>query len=487
MKRIRIIALMAMMAVGLPSAMAQYVSPVDFMVNNPRSMFANPAFHTNEFGFFDFALGGINIDVQNVGLKYDRFFTFNDAGKPVQINLDKGLASLRDKNYLNANVAWDVFNCGRRTKHGFFTYTHRVRVMETFRYSKDLVSLLAKGNAAYLGENNPANIDLGLAVRGYMEFDFGYQMNLTEKLSIGTRLKYLAGLADLKTNNVNIKLFTDPETYALSLLADADVRAALPLEISMVDGKLQTGDFNLFGMFKNYGLGIDLGGEYRINDQMGVAAAINDLGFISWKTNPIQLQAGLNDAGPFYQDGAFVFSGLTTEQVNNMMDDPNYFSNLTNSLPDYLDMSLEQAQRYTTGLNTSTMVRGYYDLTPEHRFSAQLMTYATGIGVRPALTLAYSGNYNKKYDVVGTYTMMGGSYDNIGIGASANVGGLVLYLATNNLLGFFNPVNRTQLNFQFGLSFVAGEKVNRLATVVLRDKEAGMEEDPLMEEDPIFF
>lgn len=487
MKRFRIIAILTLMAVGLPSAMSQYISPVDFMVNNPRSMFANPATHTNEFGFFDFALGGINIDVQNVGLKYDRFFTFNDAGQPVQINLDKGLASLRDKNYLNANVSLDVFNSGRRTKHGFFTYTHRVRVMETFRYSKDLVSLLAKGNAAYLGENNPANIDLGLAVRGYMEFNFGYQMNLTEKLSIGARLKYLAGLADLKTDNVNIKLFTDPETYALSLVADADVRAALPLEFALVDGKTQVGDFNLFGMFKNFGLGIDLGGEYRINDQFGVAAAINDLGFISWKTNPIRLQAGLNDAGPFYQDGAFVFSGLTTEQMNHIMDDPNYFSDLTNSLPDYLDLSVEQAKRYATGLNTSTMVRGYYDLTPEHRFSAQLMTYATGIGVRPALTLAYTGNFNKKYDVIGTYTMMGGSYDNIGIGASANVGGVVVYLATNNLFGFFNPVNRTQLNLQFGLSFVAGEKVTRLQTVVLRDKQM-LETDPdLEEEEPIFF
>ena len=476
------------MAIGLPSAMSQYISPVDFMVNNPRSMFANPAFHTDEFGFFDFALGGININVQNVGLKYDKFFTFNGSGQPVQINLDEGVASLRNMNYLNANVSLDVFNCGRRTKHGFFTYTHRIRVLETFRYSKDLVSLLAKGNAAYLGENNPADIDLGLAVRGYMEFDFGYQMNLTEKLSLGARLKYLTGLADVKTKNVNIKLFTDPETYALSLLADADVRAALPMEIAMVDGKPQVGDFNLFGMFKNSGLGVDLGGEYRINDQIGVAAAINDLGFISWKTNPIQLQAGLNDAGPFYQDGAFVFSGLTSEQVNHIMDDPNYFSNLTNSLPEYLDLSIEQAKRYSTGLNTSTMVRGYYDFTPEHRLSAQFLTYATGVGVRSALTLAYTGNFKKKYDLIGTYTMMGGSYDNIGIGASANVAGLVMYIATNNVFGFFNPVNRSQLNLQFGLSFVAGDKVTRLETVVLRDKNAMMEMDAEpIEEEPIFY
>ena len=273
MRHIRNIVVVLLMAVGMPAAMSQYISPVDFMMNNPRSMFANPAFHTDEFGFFDFALGGVNFTVQNAGLKYDNFFTFNDAGQPVQLNLDNGVASLRDMNYLNANVAWDVFNCGRRTKHGFFTYTHRIRVMETFRYSKDLMELVAKGNAAYLGDSNPADIDLGLAVRGYMEFDFGYQINVTDKLSVGTRLKYLAGLADVRTNNVNIKLYTDPETYALSLLADADVVGALPMEFSMQDGKPQFGDFNLFGMFKNSGFGIDLGADYRINKQFGVAAA----------------------------------------------------------------------------------------------------------------------------------------------------------------------------------------------------------------------
>ena len=487
MKQIRLIAVMMLLVVGIPSAFSQYISPVDFMTYNPRSMFANPAFHTDEYGYFDFVLGGVNVNVQNIGLKYDRFFSFNDEGKPYQINLNEGLSSLRNKNYLNANVSLDVFNCGRRTKYGMFTYTHRIRVSETFRYSKDLVSLLAQGNAAYLGESNPANIDLGMAVRGYMEFDFGYQMNLTEKLSVGARLKYLAGLADLKTRNVNIKLFTDPETYALRLLADADVRAALPMSFSMENGKPQFGDFNLFGMFKNFGLGIDMGAEYRIDDQFGVAAAINDLGFISWKTNPVEMQVGLNDAGPFYQDGAFVFSGLTSEQVTEMMNNPDYVQGLVDSLPNYLDFSVENIKRYSTGLNTATMVRGYYDLSPEHRFSAQFSTYATGIGVRPAMTLAYTGSYNKKYNVVATYTMMGGSYDNLGFGASANVGGMVVYIASNNILGFFNPANISQLNLQFGLSFTSVEKVSRLETIVLRDRAMGGETEDNQEEEPVFY
>ena len=117
------------------------------------------------------------------------------------------------------------------------------------------------------------------------------------------------------------------------------------------------------------------------------------------------------------------------------------------------------------------MVRGYYDLTPQHRFSAQLMGYNMGLGMKPAMTLAYTGSFVNKYDVVATYTMMPGSYDNIGIGLSANFGGFLIYVASNNILGFFNPANISQVNAQFGISFTSAERISRSETIILRDQE----------------
>ena len=160
---------------------AQMVSPVDFMRYNPRAVFANPAYYTADYGYFDLGLGGINIGFLNQRLKYDKFFRFNNDGQPTVIDLDQAVASLRNKNYISTYANVDIFHCGRRTKYGYFTYTHRIRERESLSFTKDLVQLLANGNGAFVGEKNAANIDIAVSAKAFQEFDFGYQMSLTEQ------------------------------------------------------------------------------------------------------------------------------------------------------------------------------------------------------------------------------------------------------------------------------------------------------------------
>lgn len=479
MRQLRIYFTLMLMSVLGSAAVAQMVSPVDFMRNNPRAAFANPATFVADYGYFDMGLGGINIGVMNLGLKYDKFFRFNSQGQPVVVDLDQGVASLRRKNYVNSYVNADIFHCGRRTKHGYFTYTHRIREKESMSYTRDLLQLLAKGNAAFVGESNPANIDVRVSAKAFQEFAFGYQMSLTEQLNVGLRLKFLMGYMDAKSKTINAKLYTDPDTYTLKLMTAADARGTLPYELYKEDGKIKIKDgrFNVANLFKNYGLGIDLGGEYRIDDEFGVAAAINDLGFIKWNNYSVRFKGELTDGGSYYDNGAFVFTGVTPQQVLGIMQDPEYLPKLADSLTKYFQLNPETLTKYTSGLNANLMVRGYYDYTPEHRFSAQLMGYNLGLGLRPALTLAYTGSFDEKYDVVATYTMMPGSYDNLGVGLSANLGGMLVYVATNNLFGFFNPANRTFLNAQFGISFMSGENISRSETIILRDQAAEAEAD----------
>lgn len=466
------------LAVLTSSAMAQ-LSPVDFMRNNPRASFANPATYTIDNGYFDLFLGGVNIGVMNTGVKYDKFFKFNANGYPIALDLDKGVASLSDVNYLNTYFNFDIFNCGLRTKHGFFTYTHRLREMESISYTKDLIQLVAQGNNAFLGESNPADIKLNLAARAMQEFDFGYQMALSKHLNIGIRLKFLMGTADVHANALDAKLYTDPETYALKLAVEPiSVLGTLPYQFKMSEnGQLSIVDkrFNPASLFKNYGGGIDLGAEYIINDQWGVAAAVNDLGFITWSNNATEFKIELQDGGSFYQDGAIVFPGLTSDQIHGFINDSTYATALLDSLKGYYKIGVNAMEKYTTGLNTNFMVRGYFDLTPNHRFSAQFTGYNLGLGIKPAVTIAYTGSFAKKYDVVATYTVMGGRYDNIGIGLSANFGGILLYAASNNVLAFFNPANRSMANLQLGISFTSGNLVDRSERVIIRDKEAEKE------------
>ena len=480
MKKIRLYIVLLFVVVLTSSSMAQ-LSPVDFMRNNPRASFGNPATYTMDNGYFDLALGGINFGFMNNGFKYDKFFQFDGNGYPTTLDLDKGVASLKDVNYLNSYLNFDIFNCGLRTKHGYFTYTHRIRETESLSFSKDLLQLVAQGNNSFLGESNPANIELNLAARILQEFDFGYQMALTERLDIGVRAKFLMGFADLKANALNARLYTDPDSYTMKLALDpVSLTGTLPYQFRIgEDNTLSIVDrrFNPANLFKNYGFGIDLGAAYQINDQWGVAAAVNDLGFIGWNNYSVEFKAELMDGGSFYQDGALVFPGLTSEQMHGLLSESDYLEKLLDSISGYYKLSVNPLDKNTTGLNTNFMVRGYYNLTPEHRFTAQFAGYNYGLGMKPAVTLAYTGSFLDKYDVVATYTMMNGRYDNLGIGLSANFGGVLLYLASNNIIGFFNPANSSQLNIQFGLSFTSGDKVSRSEKVIIKDKKAEAEKE----------
>lgn len=397
------------------------------------------------------------------------------------INLNQGVASLRNTNYFNTFLNFDIFNCGRQTKYGYFTYSHRIREMETFRYNKGMMELLANGNGAFLGADHPATVDLGVALRAYQEFNFGYQMCLTDQLNIGARFKFIMGLVDARSKNFNMQLVTDPQTYALSISGGMDIRTTMPYELSLEQGHLSVADsrFNIANLFKNYGYGIDLGAEYRINDQFGVAASINDLGFIRWNNYSTRFYAGIENAGSYYQNGAFVFQGLTSSQVNDIINGNGDISGYIDTLIRYFNVGTEVMSGYTSGLNTTMMVRGYYDLTPHHRFSAQLTGYASGVGFRPAMTLAYVGSFRNMFDVVTTYTMMKGSYGNLGLGLSANLGGSLFYIASNNVLGFFNPANTSNLNIQFGISFTSGYSSERRDRIMIKKKAEEADEDML--------
>lgn len=444
-----VLALMCMNA-----AKAQLVSPVDFMRMNPYQMKSNPAAKLPYESVMSIVIGNTSLSLQQTSLRYDNFFDFDAQGVPKTINLRKFANGLNESNFLGVNVETQLFTLYRSIGNGMLTFDWGVKGQGDLKFSDDLFKLLAYGNSVFVGEGNPANVDVNLNLNVYREFAVGYQHNINEKLSIGGRAKLLFGLANIATSNANAKLFTDPDSYALRIMENVGVMASLPRVFRLENGALNTnGGFLLGDLFRNVGFGIDLGAEYRFNEHFGVMAAVNDLGFIRWKLNNVKLEGEIEDAGQFYDDGSFLFNGLDMDQLQLIISDEYYRECFLDTLKQYFPTELKNADRYTTRLNANVLLRGYYDIDGKNRFTLQAQGLFYNSGFRPAVTLAYSGSFFKKIDVCASYTVMKNSYDNIGLGLAFNLGVFHIYAASNNVLGLFKQLNTSALDAQVGIVF----------------------------------
>ena len=436
-------------------ANAQEVSPVDFMRMNPYQMKANPATDLPYKSVLSLAIGNYDITVQNTTLRYDNLFDFDAQGRPATVNLRQLANSLKERNFVGINANVGFFTLYRRLEKGMLTIDYSLKSQTDVRFNDGLFKLLGYGNSAYVGDDNPAIINLDVNAMAYQELAVGYQSNVTENLSVGGRGKLLFGAGNVKTDAFDVRLFTDPDSYALRLKENIALQASLPNAFYVDEqGNLKTdGPFKVGELYRNVGFAVDLAAEYHFDEHFSAVAAVHDLGFIHWGMNNIKMTGNIGDAGQFYDDGDFLFNGLDVDQLQLITSDDAYRELFLDTLKQYFQVEFAKARPYNTMLNTNLLLRGNYDLDANNRFSAQVQGKFYGSGFRPAFTVAYSGSFWRMLDVCATYTMMKGSFDNIGLGLAGNFGTLHIYLTTSNILGLFKPLNASVTNVQAGIVF----------------------------------
>lgn len=438
----------------------QTVSPVDFMRMNPYQMKANPATDLPYESVMSLVVGNIGIDVQQPTLRYDNLFDFDAQGKPAAINLRQFANSLKTDNYLGFDVNWDLFTLYRRLSKGVLTVNYGIKAQGDASFNDGLFKLLGYGNGSFVGEDNPVKINMDLNLTAYRELAVGYQINVNEQLSLGGRAKLLFGLANVTTDAFDAMLYTDADSYALRLRENIAMRAALPRVFYAENGSLMTdGPFGWGELYRNPGFGFDLAAEYRFANRFSAVAAVHDLGLIFWRNNNICANGQVNDAGQFYDNGDFLFNGLNVDQLQLIVSDEGYREQFMDTLQRYFQMEFMPFDKHNTALNTNLLLRLNCDLNPidnfkmQNRISAQVQGRFMGSGFRPAFTVAYSGSFFRMLDVCASYTVMKGSYDNIGLGLAGNFGTFHIYLTTNNLIGCFKPLNASSFNAQVGIVF----------------------------------
>jgi hypothetical protein len=212
-------------------------------------------------------------------------------------------------------------------------------------------------------------------------------------------------------------------------------------------------------MFKNLGMGLDLGFSYKPIESVNISVALLDLGFIRWKTSTHHLTSAINDAGGLYDDGSVTFSGLTQSDIQGIVNGDNV-SSILDTLAEYFPLNIESSKPYTTALPVRFMVQGEYEFAKHHCVSAAAQFRFASNYFQPSFTIAYDGLFFNMIDVCVAYTMQRRSFDNLGVGIGFNLGYLNLFAGTQNIIAAFSMKNASQLTATAGVVFNWGHIKN---------------------------
>ena len=200
------------------------------------------------------------------------------------VSADEFLGKLDDKGKISANINTTLLGFGAHTDKLFWSFNLNLRSNTELTLSKDMFSALKSLSNGYydLGDTHISN-------REYIEAGIGFAVPIKRFMTFGFRVKGLVGLADLSMKMDKMYLNVNEDIVKAELLGS--IRGNSPMfkqgyavgDPFSVDGVLQKDIMQAVKGIKSWGLGLDLGFEFRfLDDKLRVSVGANDIGFIKW-------------------------------------------------------------------------------------------------------------------------------------------------------------------------------------------------------------
>ncbi len=263
------------------SVSAQTLHSTYFLEGNNQRHNLNPAFQ-NETGFVTFPmLGNLYIGANsNIGLgailvpQGDGMVTFMHKS----ISTEDALSKFKNNNVIEANIGLNIMTVGFNKWGGSNTVALNLKSFTGAYIPKDIFTFLKAGQTDVTTEYDASNITA--TTQNYVELAFGHARNITDKLSVGAKVKLLFGAAYSKGHVDNMKIYMSDNKWIINQSSTLIGSKGLNFNTKS-DGEIEELKFDNFGL-AGFGVGLDLGAIYKIDDNINVSLAVTDIGFISW-------------------------------------------------------------------------------------------------------------------------------------------------------------------------------------------------------------
>jgi len=450
------------------ATMAQESTTLYFMKGLPQSDLQNPALHNDSSRvvvglpglsgiYFDANSGFAVNDLihQGTGLKSDSlvydFDSFHDA--------------LKSTNSIQQNVSVPLLYIGFWNKKSFFSFGITEKETAQFTFDKSIVTFIKDGNGPYLGQN----FDLGnmeLNALHYREYAFGYSNELIKnKLTIGLKLKALYGKSAIQTQRMNLQVETASDGSYLNLRSDMKVNLSMPATLEydsinylsgMNNDNLKVGDY--INQTGNFGMAFDLGAVYKLTPIITLSGSIIDMGKISFKKNLINI----NKTVDYKWEGIDVAKSMDPTSADYVpLND--LFTQETDKMKDSFRPSKSEirSESFDVSIPTKIYLAGSYLVNDQFNIGLLERLYIYKGVSRNSVTLSGNAMLGNCFSLSGSYSIIGNTYGNLGLGMGIRAGFAQLYVVSDNLLAM-DPSKAEFVNLRFGMNFLFGRKPRAL-------------------------
>ncbi|MEO0731422.1 MAG: DUF5723 family protein [Bacteroidota bacterium] len=409
-----------------------------------QATFSNPALYGQGRGRLTVGLPGLTNDLVAENVTYNDLLQTENGERILDLTRLPGL--LEERNVLRDDFSLETIGAALRGDRLSFGLFHRVRASGELDYPKTLVQVVVEGNAQFIGET----VEIAPAGFGtsFHELGLGASYAITNQLHFGVRIKYLSGIADVRTlPGGSLGLTTDEENFALTLDQDLTINTAGTIDYNGLEdvgvnydlNRIRTDD--LFsennGLAFDFGLFADLG-------KLRLQAAANDLaGRIDWS----------NEVSTFRLEGTSAFSGL--DILEQVLEDSVSFDNALDSLRLAFEPT-EGTAPYRSDLYATYLLGGEFDLTDRLTAGLLIVHYDRPLEAETAFALSARYAIIDELTVGLNYNARKEATANLGLHLLAEIGPVNLLVSTDNLLTVFQQRGSSRAGVRLGASLSLG-------------------------------
>jgi hypothetical protein len=329
-------------------------------------------------------------------------------------------------------------------------------------FDKSLVNFLKDGNAPYMGKSVDIG-NLGLDAFQYREYAVGYsQQLLRNKLTLGLKAKFLYGKFAFQTEKMSLKVETAADGSYLNLSSDMKINLSAPVAVEYDSQdyfsgtrstNMSTTDYLM--QDENKGLAFDLGAVYKLTPKITFSGSIIDLGKISFTNQTVNLTHSST-----YKWEGIDFSKSIDKSSSDYVNPTDLFDNEFNKMKDSFRPTKSEfsSQAFDVTIPTKIYLGGTYDVNRHFNLGILDRIYMGDDYSQNTLTFSANALLLNFLSLSGSYSIVGNTTNNLGMGIAIRAGFLQLYLVSDNLLAVVDPAKAEFANARIGVSFLFGRK-----------------------------